>query len=147
MVLKAVPSVAHWRDAYTLTVSALALLLVASAATAADLRIKPPMNSFKKSYQCRYDGYRKFGSVIRFSSDGDEKRVYFKIDNSWTMDGKQRLFRKSFKTGPLTQDGKQYPERFINAIFDVDEGILTREHGFVGSPVDYISYYECGDIH
>ena len=131
-----------------LMITLLAVPLIPGISEAGPFGKKTDMNAFRTTYKCRYDGYRKGGSVVRFSSDGDEKRVYFKIDSSWKMDAKQRLFKKTVKTGELTVDGKQYPERFINSIFDVDELILTREHGFVeDKKIDYISYYECVEVY
>ncbi len=109
-------------------------------------RDRKDLNTFRATYKCRYDGYRKFGSVVRFSSDGDEKAVYFKIDRGWKLDVKQRLFKKSYKSGDLVVDGKTYPPRYVNAIFVIDDLKLVREHGFVDSPVDYISYYDCAEI-
>lgn len=122
-------------------------LTVASPAAAYNYpRDRKDLNTFRATYKCRYDGYRKFGSVVRFSSDGDEKPVYFKIDRGWKLDAKNRLFKKSYKSGELTVDGKAFPPRFVNAIFIIDDLKLVREHGFVDSPVDYISYFNCTEI-
>ncbi len=122
------------------------LTLVAPAAAYNYPRSKKDPNTFRATYKCRYDGYRKGGSVVRFSSDGDERPVYIKIDRGWRLDAKQRLFKKSYKSGELTVNGKTFPPRYVNAIFVIDELQLVREHGFVDSPVDYISYYNCAEI-
>jgi hypothetical protein len=84
--------------------------------------------------------------VVRFTADGDERPVYFKIDRGWKLDAKQRLFKKSYKSEELTVSGKTFPPRFVNAIFVIDDLKLVREHGFVDSPVDYIAYYNCAEI-
>lgn len=109
-------------------------------------RDRKDLNTYRATYKCRYDGYRKFGSVVRFTADGDERPVYFKIDRSWKLDAKQRLFKKSYKSEELTVSGKTFPPRFVNAIFVIDDLKLVREHGFVDSPVDYIAYYNCAEI-
>ena len=122
------------------------LTLAAPAAAYNYPRNKQDPNTFRATYKCRYDGYRKGGSVVRFSSDGDERPVYIKIDRGWKLDAKQRLFKKSYKSGELTVSGKTFPPRYVNAIFVIDELQLVREHGFVDSPIDYISYYNCAEI-
>ncbi len=109
-------------------------------------RDRKDLNTYRATYKCRYDGYRKAGSVVRFTADGDEKPVYFNIDRGWKLDAKQRIFKKSYKSGELSVDGKAYPPRFVNAIFIIDDLKLVREHGFVDSPVDYISYFNCAEI-
>lgn len=125
----------------------LVALALASPASAYNYpRDRKDLNSFRATYKCKYDGYRKSGSVVRFTSDGDEKPVYFKIDRGWKLDAKQRLFRKSYKSEELTVNGKTFPPRYVNSIFVIDELKLIREHGFVDSPVDYISYYDCEEI-
>ena len=104
---------------------------------------KKDLNSFRKTYKCIYLGYRKFGSPIRVSADGDEKPRIITIDKSWKLNAKKRSFTKAEKTGELTINGQNFPPRFINSDFDTEESLLIREHGFVGDEVDYISYYEC----
>ena len=125
----------------------LALLVVTVPAAAYNYpRDRKDLNTYRATYKCRYDGFRKFGSVVRFTADGDERPVYFKIDRGWKLDAKQRLFKKSYKSEELTVSGKTFPPRFVNAIFVIDDLKLVREHGFVDSPVDYIAYYNCAEI-
>jgi len=127
---------------------ALLLLLVSgpSLAIGPGLIPKDP-NTFRQTYKCKYDGYRKHRSVVRFSADGDERPVYLKIDKGWRLDKKNRLFTKSEQGKEMKFEGKSYQPRFVNSIFVIDELMLTREHGFIGGEVDYISYYECFEIH
>ena len=65
----------------------LAPLLMAAIAVPADAApaAKKDMETFRRTYKCRYYGYREFGSMQRFSADGDEPRVYIKIDKSWKV--------------------------------------------------------------
>lgn len=133
--------------AFSLVPGLLCLLAMPQPAAAYNYpRDRKDLNTYRATYKCRYDGYRKAGSVVRFTADGDERPVYFKIDRSWKLDAKQRLFKKSYKGGEVTVGGKTFPPRFVNAIFVIDDLKLVREHGFVDSPVDYISYFECAEI-
>ena len=135
------------RSAGALRGALLALLVVSVPAAAYNYpRDRKDLNTYRATYKCRYDGFRKFGSVVRFTADGDERPVYFKIDRGWKLDAKQRLFKKSYKSEELTVSGKTFPPRFVNAIFVIDDLKLVREHGFVDSPVDYIAYYNCAEI-
>ncbi|MFM8467189.1 MAG: hypothetical protein ACKOAO_06490 [Oxalobacteraceae bacterium] len=128
-------------------VGLLALLLVSMSAVAYNYpRDRKDPNTYRATYKCRYDGYRKAGSVVRFTADGDERPVYFKIDRGWKLDAKQRLFKKSYKSEAFTVSGKTFPPRYVNAIFVIDDLKLVREHGFVDSPIDYIAYYNCTEI-
>ena len=133
--------------AFCLVPGLLSLLAIPLPAAAYNYpRDRKDLNTYRATYKCRYDGYRKGGSLVRFTADGDERPVYFKIDRSWKLDAKQRLFKKSYKGGEVTVGGKTFPPRFVNAIFVIDDLKLVREHGFVDSPVDYISYFECAEI-
>jgi len=110
----------------------LALLVVTVPAAAYNYpRDRKDLNTYRATYKCRYDGFRKFGSVVRFTADGDERPVYFKIDRGWKLDAKQRLFKKSYKSEELTVSGKTFPPRFVNAIFVIDDLKLVREHGLL----------------
>lgn len=123
------------------------LLMISGLALAVGpgLILKDP-NTFRQTYKCKYDGYRKYRSVVRFSADGDERPVYLKIDKGWRLDKKNRLFTKSEQGKEMKFEGKSYEPRFVNSTFVIDELMLTREHGFIGGDVDYISYYECFEI-
>ncbi|MEK0428928.1 MAG: hypothetical protein RL001_1455, partial [Pseudomonadota bacterium] len=56
----------------------LALLVVTVPAAAYNYpRDRKDLNTYRATYKCRYDGFRKFGSVVRFTADGDERPVYF----------------------------------------------------------------------
>lgn len=101
------------------------------------------INSFRKTYKCKYLGYREHGSKIRHSADGDEKPRIVTIDSSWKLNAKEKSFKKSEQTSGVTINGKYFPPRYINSDFDTGESLLIREHGFVDQEIDYISYYEC----
>lgn len=108
---------------------------------------KNNIESYRRTYKCRYYGYREAGSMTRFSSDGDEKGRILTIDSTWQFNKSKRSFSKSTKTKELVIDGKTFGPRFINSVFEIDDMMLTRGHGFVGDKMDYISYYECFDLY
>ena len=108
---------------------------------------KNNIESYRRTYKCRYYGYREYGSMQKFSSDGDEKGRILTIDSTWKFNKSKRSFSKTTKTPEIVIYGKTFGPRFHNSVFEIDEMMLTRGHGFVGEKMDYISYYECYDLY
>ena len=135
--------------AFRLTVMVLlAQLLCSGPAEAAPFGgNKNNIDSYRRTYKCRYHSYREVSTMNRFSADGDEKGRIIKIDSSWQYNKSKHAFTKTTKIGELVIEGKTFGPRFVNWVFEIDDMMLTRGHGFVGSPIDYISYYECFDLY